>query len=285
MQAELLQDDWKDALADLFRHTSDNLLISSPFVTRRGVDHLVENLSESVREKGNVQVLVNLSPQNVINGATEPESLQYLSSEVSDVTTYHLPRLHAKVYVADLTRAIVTSGNLTSGGLDKNYEYGVSTSDGGAVSAIKNDIEAYSELGARVSSDELKTYVNAAKKVKSTFREQQQSAKQAARQEFEDALVEANDELIRIRLRGESTNETFAKTILYLLRKKGPMATSELHPHVQQIHPDLCDDSVDRVIEGENYGKRWKHRVRAAQSTLKQRGKIELEDDTWKLAE
>lgn len=136
-----------------------------------------------------------------------------------------------------------------------------------------------------MSSDELKTYVNAAKKVKSTFREQQQSAKQAARQEFEDALVEANDELIRIRLRGESTNETFAKTILYLLRKKGPMATSELHPHVQQIHPDLCDDSVDRVIEGENYGKRWKHRVRAAQSTLKQRGKIELEDDTWKLAE
>ena len=58
-----------------------------------------------------------------------------------------------------------------------------------------------------------------------------------------------------MRLRGESTNATFAKTILYLLRRRGPMATEELHPHIQRIHPDLCDDSVDRVVAGENYGK------------------------------
>lgn len=69
----------------------------------------------------------------------------------------------------------------------------------------------------------------------------------------------------------------------YVLRTHGPMATRDLHPRVQQIHPDLCDDAVDRVIDGRHYGKRWKHRVRAAQSPLKRRGAIERVDGQWRL--
>ena len=270
-------------MGELFHRASERVLISSPFVSRRGVDFLVDHLSSSVQENGSVQVLANLSPQNIVQGATEPESLQRLNSTVSDAVVHHLPHLHAKVYVADTQKAIVTSGNLTGGGLEKNYEYGVTTSDTEAISVIHDDLEEYAELGVQVREDELQTYIEAAENVRETFRVQQESQEESARREFEEALAEARDELIRLRLRGESTNATFAKTVLYLLRRRGPMATEELHPHVQRIHPDLCDDSVDRVVGGENYGKRWKHRVRAAQSTLKQRGDIELEDGRWRL--
>lgn len=77
MQAELLQEEWSEALSALFRGASKNVLIASPFVTRRGINLLVENLSESVRDGGNVQVLVNLSPQNIIQGSVDPASLRH----------------------------------------------------------------------------------------------------------------------------------------------------------------------------------------------------------------
>jgi hypothetical protein len=54
------------------------------------------------------------------------------------------------------------------------------------------------------------------------------------------------------------------------------MPTAELHPLIQRIHPDLCDDSVDRVIDGKHFGKKWKHAVRTAQQHLKKIGKVEL---------
>lgn len=284
MQSELLRTGLKEQLAALLECASERVLISSPFVSRRGVDFLMESLSDSVREDGRVQVLANLSPQNIVQGSTEPEALHNLSDGISDVAVHHLPHLHAKVYVADTREAVVTSGNLTSGGLEKNYEYGVSTTDAEAISVICDDLLEYAELGVQVSEDELQTYIEVAENVRETFQAQQESQAKTARQNFEEALAEARDELVRLRLKGASTNATFAKTILYLLRKKGAMATEELHPHVQRIHPDLCDDSIDRVVNGENYGKRWKHRVRAAQSTLKQKGDIELRDGKWRLS-
>lgn len=62
------------------------------------------------------------------------------------------------------------------------------------------------------------------------------------------------------------------------------MSTAELHPLVQALHPDLCDDGVDRVIDGVHFGKRWKHMVRNAQQHLKSQGRIRLEDGRWFLS-
>ena len=61
----------------------------------------------------------------------------------------------------------------------------------------------------------------------------------------------------------------------------GPMATSVLHPLISEIHPDLCDDTLDRVIDGRRYGKKWKHAVRTAQAHLKSRGVIGFDGRSW----
>jgi hypothetical protein len=61
------------------------------------------------------------------------------------------------------------------------------------------------------------------------------------------------------------------------------LTTEELHPMIKAIHPDLCDDSVDRVIDGKRFGKKWKHAVRTAQQQLKKRGLICYEDGLWRL--
>jgi hypothetical protein len=60
------------------------------------------------------------------------------------------------------------------------------------------------------------------------------------------------------------------------------MPTVQLHKLISELHPDLCDDSVDRVIEGENFGKKWKHAVRTAQQNLKKKGEIANSEGVWR---
>jgi hypothetical protein len=45
----------------------------------------------------------------------------------------------------------------------------------------------------------------------------------------------------------------------------------------------LCDDEVDRVIDGRHFGKKWKHAVRTAQQHLRRKGLIALEGELWRL--
>jgi len=61
------------------------------------------------------------------------------------------------------------------------------------------------------------------------------------------------------------------------------MSTQELHPRISAIHPDLCDDSIDRIINGKHFGKKWKHAVRSAQQYLRTRYEIVLIDGKWTL--
>ena len=71
---------------------------------------------------------------------------------------------------------------------------------------------------------------------------------------------------------------------LFILAK-GPLRTTELHPMIQQLQPDICDDSIDRVIDGVHFGKRWKHYVRTAQQFLKRTGRVYFDGDRWHLTQ
>lgn len=89
--------------------------------------------------------------------------------------------------------------------------------------------------------------------------------------------------ILRNRIKGRTINAIFAETINYLLESRGPLSTPELHRFIQDIHPDICDDSIDRIIDGQHFGKKWKHLVRSAQQYLKRNNIIYLEADKWYL--
>lgn len=275
----VLQRPWKEHLSRLLSEAETDVFISSPYVTQQGVDFVVDHISQSVRAAGEFTLLTNLSPTNITQGATDPTALQALSAAASTVKIHHLPRLHAKVYIADIRRAIVTSGNLTFGGLNANYEYGLSVEHGQTVEVVRRDIAEYAGLGANIEVSQLAAYSQAAEEVQAALNQQRKTAAQSARRSFEEALQNASDELIKLRVAEGPIHNVFARTILYLLEREGPLSTETLHPLVQEIHPDLCDDSVDRVIEGRRFGKKWKHAVRTAQQQLKKQGLIELRDD------
>ncbi|TKJ36791.1 MAG: hypothetical protein CEE38_10850 [Planctomycetes bacterium B3_Pla] len=136
----VLSRDWKCELAALVKSAQTQIIISSPYLTSQGSAFILANLRKRVAPKIKLRVLTDLSPTNVCQGATDPAAIRTLWHAVADFTLLHLPRLHAKVYVGDFRCAIVTSANLTAGGLGRNYEYGIRVSEHRFVKDIADDI-------------------------------------------------------------------------------------------------------------------------------------------------
>ncbi len=210
------------------------------------------------------------------------DALAELGRSVPGFELTHLPSVHAKVYVADCKMAIVTSGNLTESGLSGNVEYGVALADEAIVKEVRSDFESYASLGAKVSIDDVSALAAETEELKALFRRAEQSVRNRARRAFDERLKSTHFRLLRHRAKGKTTHAIFSDTIRFLLAK-GPVRTEEIHPLVQLLHPDLCDDSIDRVIDGVHFGKKWKHYVRNAQQYLKRHGEIRFDGARWHL--
>jgi hypothetical protein len=193
-----------------------------------------------------------------------------------------LPSIHAKVYVADDKLAVVTSANMTDGGLLRNFEYGVKVEEKNLVCKIKRDVTDYAGLATRIETNKLRFLSEISSELKGIRTEAEKSIKSRLRAEFQQRLRGFEEEIIRVRVAGRTPHAIFAESILYLLARR-PMATAELHPRIQRIHPDLCDDSVDRIIDGRHFGKKWKHALRTAQQHLKRTEQIEFREGVWYL--
>jgi len=282
---DVLQRSWHRELAELVQSAESRLLIAAPFISKEGSSLITRHLANETRRSGCVELMTDLWPSHVCDGSLELAAVTAICEAATRSTLWHVPRLHAKVYVADGKRAILTSGNLTAGAFDRNVEYGLQIADRALVNAIVNHFQDFQATGTRVAITELIKYGEAAKRVRDTFVKQQHALDARLRKAFDDALGTAEDELIRLRLAGGAVHTVFARTIRYLLGKYGPLPTTRLHEGVQHLHPDLCDDSIDRVIDGRRFGKKWKHAVRTAQQQLKRSGEVTYADAIWRLAD
>lgn len=279
--AILLESPWTETFRQLVTEAEDNLMLVSPFIKRSKTGEILSELRRrSVQNSVRVVVLTDLRPESALNGSMDLEALVELSHNLPNFDLTHLPSLHAKVYVADRRMAIITSGNLTDSGVSGNIEYGVAFTDEAVVGEIRKDFEMYSLLGAKVSPEEVGALLDEMRELKDLFKKAEQTIRTQARKAFKQKLQATHVQLLRHRAKGKTTNSIFSETILFLLAK-GPLRTIELHPLIQRLHPDICDDSVDRIIDGVNFGKKWKHHIRNAQQFLKREGKIRYDGLRW----
>jgi len=279
---EALQRGWEEKLVSLFSSVKSELTISSPYISDIGANLLINSVPVTFKQKGLIRFITDLSPRNIYQGSTNPFSFDILFQNIHLVQIFHLPKLHAKVYIQDNQKVIVTSGNLTAGGLYHNFEYGVFSDDRHFVSYIKNDLTDYGNLGALIDHNDIINYCNLSDKVKDIYRKKEDTITKENENQFNSAIEQANDELIRLKLVSGKIHPIFEKTILYLLNKYGALEQDNINKLIQEIHPDLCDDDVDRVINGVAFGKKWKHITRTALQNLKKRAQVELRDGKWK---
>lgn len=247
-------------------HTS--CLICSPYISAGPVDRMLASIEKrGLQDSLHINVVTDVSLGNLVQNSTDVSALIRLMGHVQHVSVSYLPRIHAKVYVSGDEFALITSANFTDGGSFTNFEYGVAIEDSAYVKTISADIKRYAYLGGTLSLQRLKDLDNRVTELKAAIREEQRSISTKLRTA---AILEreAEEQLLRSRVEGRSIYTVFGDTILYLLAS-GPMTTSALHVGIQSVHPDLCDDSLDRVIDGQHFGKLWKHQVRTAQQHLK----------------
>ena len=274
---------WKQTLVELIASAHSELVVAAPYITADGLATLAQNVRREVLANGRLDIITDLSPVHVCDGSLDADALTEFSGAHERSTLWHVPALHLKVYIADDDRALVTSGNLTASAFYCNTEYGIEVREREIVKKIKRDLSEIRTLGTAVGAAEMRQYAHAASVVRDALSRQRRGSDPLVKQAFDDAIDSARVALIRLRLSAGPMQTVFAKTVLILLGRHGPLPTTEIHTLVQRVHPDLCDDSVDRVIDGRRFGKKWKHAVRSAQQHLKKQGLIQFDGRVWAL--
>lgn len=276
----LLASPLETAFEQFGKRVRNSCIICSPFISSGPVHRLVSVFSKEGRADSlDMTVVTDVSVRTIVDGATDVAALAYLAGRIPHATIRYLPRIHAKVYVADESYAIVTSANFTDGGALRNFEYGVSVDDPHIVSQIAADIRGYANLGGLLTRQRLDQLQDWAVRLRRAVEAERQAINDTLRRTFVELETEAELELLRSRVDGRTVNAIFSDTILYLLTRH-PRKTEDIHARIQVIHPDLCDDTTDRVIDGQHFGKLWKHQVRTAQQHLKQAGAIQRDPNT-----
>ncbi len=272
---------WAATFEHLVGAASSSLVVCSPYIGRGPCEKIIDSLRRNGRTGIEILVLTDLSRENMLSGSTDVAALVRLCEAIPRTDIRFLPSIHAKVYVADQELAIVTSGNLTQGGLTRNLEYGISVSDAALVTRIRAEILEYRAIGSRVQLPQLRVFEVIVSELSELRRNIEKAARQRLRKEFDVKLRDADEAILRVRVDGLSTHAVFADTILYVL-KNGPRRTRDIYPEIQLLHPDLCDDALKLVIQGEEWSQaKWHHRVRHAQLFLARQGKIILRDGRW----
>lgn len=271
----------------------ESAIIAAPYITRQPVERLAGKLrgrSASVR----LDVLTNLHADSLIDGSLDSGALAWLCERIPGTTVRHLRYLHAKAYVANEHTAIVTSANLTNGGLRRNHELGVAITDPDGVRDIADGLREYGNLGVLVPADALTELDSMAQQAQTSKATVDRSVSNIAVATHNAIRSNMNERLVELRTAGEafttnpraSITAQFCDAIRYVLRQNGPMSTRDMNPIIQNLLPELCDDEVDRIINGVTFGRKWKHQVRNAQVQLRRDGSIVQEggrNSPWRL--
>ncbi len=114
---------------DAVNECESSFIVASPFVGQIFADMLA-TLPNGV--KSVLVTRVNL--KDFALGLSDISAVASLAERGTVVKS--LPGLHAKVYVVDSKRALVTSGNATTGGFQRNWECGIAVDDAATVNRL-----------------------------------------------------------------------------------------------------------------------------------------------------
>ena len=129
----LIKSPWEDVFLDLVEQTKEKLRITSPFITLNPVEKMISAKDADV----SIEYITSFKLMNFYRKSSDFEALDTILKNNGIIRNYQ--PLHSKVYIFDEKQAIITSGNLTNGGMNTNYEYGVLIKDENNVGNVMQD--------------------------------------------------------------------------------------------------------------------------------------------------
>jgi len=212
---QLISSPWRTTFDAFLKSVDASLLVAAPFIKLDESERLASVLSEG-RDLAEVSltVLTDFRPDSVLNGALDIEALYLFNTRFKRSAVISVPRLHAKVYVADRRTAVITSANLTNAGLDQNMEYGVQLEGVDVVDRIAEDFMRYATLGSAVPAEVLRHLTSIARDLTADQKRLLQSARADFRRRFNARYRVVWEEFIATQVGRRSANAVFSEAIL-----------------------------------------------------------------------
>lgn len=144
---KILTTPWKNDLLELVANAKQSIKITSPFVK----EEICREIFAAKQTETDFELITSFKLMSIYSGSLDLSALEIILS--ANGTVKNFSKLHSKVYLFDNKKAVITSGNLTSGGLLRNYEYGLLVDDKSLLSEIQKD---FKELSDNVNTGTIK---------------------------------------------------------------------------------------------------------------------------------
>lgn len=136
---EILKNPWKKKFLRLVSESKESIKMTSPFVK----GNICNELISVKNKKSKIELYTSFKLMNIYSGSLDLNGLESIINEKGIIR--NKSRLHSKIYLFDYKRVIITSANLTNGGLLYNYEYGVYTEEKGVIERVVEDFDSLSK--------------------------------------------------------------------------------------------------------------------------------------------
>lgn len=231
---------------------NQRLLICAPFITSAEMTRVIERLKAKDNfRRMSVDLMTDLRPDAVLGGSLHIQALLDFLDAGFEARITALSRVHAKVYLADTNKAWITSANLTTAALEHNLEYGVFIEEPSVAEKVLRDMNDYSQLGSVATRRQIQNYATVVQALRADYEQHRRSSDARFRRQFQERLEQASVEAIRLQVGSRSAHAVFADAVVFVLRS-GPTTIREIHPRIQALLPELCDDQQgDPSIEDE----------------------------------
>jgi phosphatidylserine/phosphatidylglycerophosphate/cardiolipin synthase-like enzyme len=268
MSIKLLKSPFESEFRSVFNQAKKEIVFSSPYINDAGVSIMLNSIGNTKTKK--INILTNLSVRNIVDNVTQPSAILKMYDSFKETTVTSLAKLHAKIYIIDELLAVITSANLTYGGIKSNFEYGVLIDDKKTIKTVKQDVLDYASLGLVFDKDFLSKIFQESQKIEKVQEKQIKNRTDSDLKLLLEQQQKIDTLLVKPYENKEARHSIFAKTIQYLLEKNQQLSTEEIYQLVQDIHPEMCDDN----FKYKNGEKKWKIEVRQARFFLQRKGLV-----------
>lgn len=135
---KILTTPWKNDFLELVANSKLSIKITSPFVKESICNEMLNVKAENV----SVELITLFNLNHAHTGLIEIDALMKIIAANGTIKNH--PKLHSKIYLFDDKEVIISSANLTEGGMNTNFEYGIYSKNEAIVSKVVADFELLS---------------------------------------------------------------------------------------------------------------------------------------------
>lgn len=250
---ELILEGHENRLEELLKNTSKELIIVSPWIKQSAANLVIKSVNN---DHVKLKIYTRFNLNDLVKGISDLKALSILLNYFQKSEIRFIPNLHAKIYISDNKKALITSGNLTRGGLSSNVEAGILLNEDKLVFDLTNNISSlmdsalclekstFSELITKIEPDILsKSKIKYDNKEKSEPQNNLSLGKAIRPSKTPDTLGKINNALnIKIDLVTES--EASSERQPWICGEHGKSIQAKItknYPELSTIKPELIE--------------------------------------------